>query len=296
EWNGRYRDSVRDYWRGAAHVLPELAGRLAGSADIYQRSGRRPCASVNFVTAHDGFTLADLVAYNDKHNEANGEDNRDGHSENHSDNLGVEGPSADPLIVAARGQRKRNLLATLLLSQGTPMLLAGDELGHSQGGNNNAYAQDNETTWIDWAHADGALAAFVARLVALRRAHPVLRQRRFLHGGRRHPEDQPDVIWRHADGRPPEPAEWHDPAFRCLCLELRMAAQAPAHLARTDVIFAVFNAGAERALTLPDTEPAWRLVLDTSRPLEPEGPALPGLTVPANAILVFTAALGGAPT
>lgn len=286
EWNDRYRDGVRRFWRGDAGLTPDLAKRLLGSAESFDHDNRSATASINFLTAHDGFTLQDLVSFTVKRNLANGEDNRDGHSENHSDNLGVEGPTTDPLINAARCQRKRNMLTTLMVSQGTPMILGGDEVGHTQDGNNNAYAQDNETTWIDWAKADASLAAFVGRLVALRKAHPVLRQRRFLHGRKRHSEGLPDVIWRRADGRVPEPAEWHDPAFRCLCVELRMAAEGPAS---ADVIFAVFNCGPEQALTLPDTEPGWRLLIDTTRPLATESPAMPGLTAPANSVLVFTA-------
>lgn len=291
EWNDRYRDGVRRFWRGDAGLTPDLAKRILASAENFDHDGRSATASVNFLTAHDGFTLQDLVSFTVKRNLANGEDNRDGHSENHSDNLGVEGATTDPLINAARNQRKRNLLTTLLLSQGTPMLLAGDEMGHSQGGNNNAYAQDNETTWIDWSKADTGLTAFVTRLVAMRAAHPVLRQRRFLHGRKRHAEGLPDVIWRHADGREPQAAEWHDPAFRCLGVELRMAAEGPAG---PDVIFAVFNCGPEQALALPDTEKAWRLIIDTSRPKAPEAQAKPGLTVPANSVLVFTADPQGA--
>ena len=267
-------------------MTAELGRRLLGSAENFDHHGRPATASLNFVTAHDGFTLEDLVSYTVKRNLANGEDNRDGHSENHSDNLGHEGATDDARILAARRLRKRNILATLMLAQGTPMILAGDELGHSQGGNNNAYAQDNETTWIDWAKADGALAAFVARLAGLRAAHPVLRQRHFLHGRKRHGASLPDVIWRRADGNPPEPHEWHDPAFRCLCVELRMAAQGPE---AEDVIFAVFNTGPEQALTLPDTVAAWTLILDTTRPDLDPMLAAPGQTVPANSVLVFTA-------
>ncbi len=286
EWNDKFRDGVRRFWRGDAGMTAELGRRLLGSAENFDHHGRPASASLNFVTAHDGFTLEDLVSYTVKRNLANGEDNRDGHSENHSDNLGHEGATEDARILAARRLRKRNILATLMLAQGTPMILGGDEIGHSQQGNNNAYAQDNEVTWIDWSKGDGGLAAFTAKLAALRQAHPVLRQRHFLHGRKRHNEGLPDVIWRRADGRPPEPAEWHDPAFRCLCVELRMAAQGPE---LDDVVFAVFNAGPEQALTLPDTEQAWTLVLDTTRPeLVPQA-AVPGLTVPANAVLVFTA-------
>jgi isoamylase len=182
EWNGRYRDSVRDLWRGERQSLGEVAARLAGSPDLYAGSGRRPTASINFVTVHDGFTLADLVSYDAKHNEANGEDNRDGASDNRSWNCGVEGPAAaDPAVVALRLRQRRNFLATLLLSQGVPMLLGGDELGRTQGGNNNAYCQDNETSWLDW-QAAGAdqLLPFAVELMALRRKHPTFRRRRWL--------------------------------------------------------------------------------------------------------------------
>lgn len=291
EWNDQFRDSLRRFWRGDAGMSHDLAKRLLGSAERFDWGGRGATSSVNFITAHDGFTLQDLVSFTTKRNLANGEDNRDGHFDNHSDNLGGEGPCDDPRIVAARAQRKRNLLTTLLLSQGTPMLLAGDEMGHSQGGNNNAYAQDNDTTWIDWAKADTDLTAFVARLTALRRAHPVLRQRHFLHGRYRGREDVPDVLWHRADGSRPEAYDWHDPAFRCLCVELRGAVDGPI---LQDVIFAVFNAGPEQALTLPKSQSAWVLVLDTSRPTATPSLAQTGLTAPANAVLVFTAAPEGA--
>jgi len=227
--------------------------------------------------------LQDLVSFTVKRNLANGEDNRDGHHENYSDNLGVEGASTDPAVVALRDLRKRNLLATLMLSQGTPMLLAGDEVGHSQGGNNNAYAQDNETTWIDWAQGDAVMLAFVARLTALRAAHPVLRQRRFLHARLRPEDGLPDVIWRRADAAPPSAGEWHDPAFRCLGVELRMAAEAGG----AGAIYAVFNSGPAVALTLPDTAPGWRLILDTSRPDAAVEPAVSGRLLPAHCVLVF---------
>ena len=292
EWNDQFRDGLRRYWRGDAGMTNDLAKRLLGSAGQFDWGGRGATSSVNFVTAHDGFTLQDLVSFTTKRNLANGEENRDGHGDNHSDNLGVEGPSSDPRITAARAQRKRNLLATLLLSQGTPMLLAGDEMGHSQGGNNNAYAQDNDTTGIDWAKADADLTAFVARLTLLRRTHPVLRQRSFLHGRYRGDEDVPDVLWHRADGSRPEAYDWHDPAFRCLCMELRAAAEGPAS---SDVIFAVFNAGPEQALSLPKSQSAWHLVLDTSRTTAAPSLAQTGLTAPANAVLVFTAAPEGAP-
>ncbi|HEX9859115.1 MAG TPA: glycogen debranching enzyme GlgX, partial [Paracoccaceae bacterium] len=291
EWNDRFRDGVRRFWRGDAGMAPDLAKRLLGSAERFDHSGRAATSSVNFVTAHDGFTLEDLVSFSVKRNLANGEDNRDGHDENHSDNLGAEGASTDPALRAARDLRKRNLLATLMLSQGTPMLLGGDEIGNGQGGNNNAYAQDNATGWVNWAKADMALAAFVARLVALRRDNPVLRQRRFLHARARAADGLPDVIWRRADGAAPRPEDWHDPAFRCLCVELRMAAEGEG--TGDEAIFAVFNAGPAVPLVLPDTAPGWRLVLDTTRPEARATPAGRAAVAPAQSVLVFQPILAG---
>jgi isoamylase len=185
EWNGKYRDTIRDFWRGQPATLPEFASRLTGSSDLYQQDSRRPVASVNFVTAHDGFTLTDLVSYDHKHNEANGEDNRDGSDDNRSWNCGAEGPSGDPGILALRARQKRNFLTTLLLSQGVPMLLAGDEMGRTQQGNNNAYCQDNEISWVDWAvrsEDDQELLDYVRRLLRLRAEHAVFRRRRFFRG------------------------------------------------------------------------------------------------------------------
>jgi isoamylase len=282
EWNDKYRDGVRRVWRGDAGMMPDFAGRLLGSADKFDHNRRAATSSVNFLTSHDGFTLEDLVSFTVKRNLANGEDNRDGHSDNYSDNLGVEGPTADPLVRAARALRKRNLLTTLFLSQGTPMILGGDEIGHAQGGNNNAYAQDNEISWIDWPKGDKGLEAYVARLTALRKAHPVLRQKRFLHGAKR-ADGLADVIWRRADGCVPQPGEWHDPAFRCLCVELRMDADGPD---APDAIFAVFNTGPAVPLTLPDTT-EWRLVLNSTQPEGAPGPWPVGQNAPANAVLVF---------
>ena len=179
EWNGKYRDTLRDFWRGEDQTLGEFASRITGSSDLYQDDGRHPYASINFVTAHDGFTLADLTAYNDKHNDANGEGGADGESHNSSWNCGAEGPTDDPEVNELRGRQRRNFLATLLLSQGIPMLLGGDEIGRTQGGNNNAYCQDNEISWFDWEHIDGELLAFTQRVIAFRSAHPVFRRRRF---------------------------------------------------------------------------------------------------------------------
>jgi len=210
EWNGRYRDTVRDYWRGVPHTLGDLANRLCGSSDLYDNEGRRPHASVNFVTAHDGFTLADLTSYEQKRNEANGEDNRDGTDDNRSWNCGVEGPTDDPAVRELRERQRRNLLATLWLSQGVPMLLAGDEVAHTQGGMNNAYAQDNEITWIDWADLDGGLLEFARRMARVRRSHPVLRRRQFLEGRPTGVSERDDVAWFAPSGARMTPEDWQD--------------------------------------------------------------------------------------
>ncbi|WP_375803584.1 glycogen debranching protein GlgX [Streptomyces sp. A012304] len=212
EWNGPYRDAVRDFWRGEPGTLGAFASRLTGSSDLYAHSRRRPRAGVNFVTAHDGFTLRDLVSYNDKHNEANGEGNRDGESANRSWNCGVEGDTDDPDVLALRARQQRNLLATLLLSQGIPMLCHGDELGRTQRGNNNAYCQDNEVSWIDWrlTREQRDLIDFVRRLIALRAAHPVLRRRRFFRGATATHAGQPlpDLVWLLPDGREMTQRDW----------------------------------------------------------------------------------------
>ncbi|WP_393101382.1 glycogen debranching protein GlgX [Streptomyces sp. LN325] len=212
EWNGKYRDAVRDFWRSGEHTLGEFASRLTGSADLYQHDRRRPRAGINFVTAHDGFTLRDLVSYDDKHNEANGEGNRDGESVNRSWNCGAEGPTDDEAILELRARQQRNLLATLLLSQGIPMLAHGDELGRTQRGNNNAYCQDNELSWIDWRLDDEQreLIEFTRRAVALRAAHPVLRRRRFFLGDTATHEGQPlsDLVWLRPDAREMTDADW----------------------------------------------------------------------------------------
>ncbi len=182
EWNGKYRDTVRDFWRGEPATIGEFAARITGSADLYETSGRRPVASINFVIAHDGFTLRDLVSYNEKHNEANQDGNNDGESHNRSWNCGVEGPTDDAGVLALRAQQQRNFLATLFLSQGVPMICHGDELGRTQQGNNNGYCQDNELTWIDWSKVDVDLLAFTRQVTQLRREHPIFRRRRFFDG------------------------------------------------------------------------------------------------------------------
>ena len=211
EWNGKYRDTVRDFWRGEAATLGEFASRLTGSADLYEHSARRPVASINFVTAHDGFTLRDLVSYNEKHNEGNGEDNRDGESYNRSWNCGHEGPTDDPEVNALRARQQRNFLATLLLSQGVPMISHGDELGRTQQGNNNGFCQDNELTWIDWKNLDVDLLAFTRYVSSLRRDHPVFRRRRFFDGlpvGRRGRKGLPDIAWLRPDGSQMTKQDW----------------------------------------------------------------------------------------
>ncbi|MER5544106.1 glycogen debranching protein GlgX [Streptomyces sp. NPDC002589] len=212
EWNGKYRDAVRDFWRAEPGSLGEFASRLTGSSDLYQRSRRRPRASVNFVTAHDGFTLRDLVSYNDKHNAANGEENRDGESHNRSWNCGVEGDTKDPAVLELRARQQRNLLATLLLSQGIPMLCHGDELGRTQRGNNNAYCQDNALSWVDWELTDEqrSLKEFTRHVIALRSAHPVLRRRRFFRGetATNAAQPLPDLMWLRPDAREMTDRDW----------------------------------------------------------------------------------------
>jgi glycogen operon protein len=209
---------MRAYWKGDGGLIGEFAQRFTGSSDLYGRSGRRPYASVNFVAAHDGFTLEDLVSYNEKHNAANLEDNRDGHNHNLSWNCGVEGPTDDPEIRALRERQKRNLLATLLLSQGVPMLLAGDEMGRTQRGNNNAYCQDNDLSWVNWdlRADDRRLRAFTERLIALRHAHPVFRRRHFFEGRPLRGREVKDIVWLKPDGTEMTDEEWDQHFARCL--------------------------------------------------------------------------------
>jgi glycogen operon protein len=281
EWNGKYRDTVRDYWRGGDGTLAEFAYRLTGSADLYEATGRRPFASINFVTAHDGFTLRDLVSYDGKHNEANGEDNRDGESHTRSWNCGAEGPTDDPEILALRARQTRNLLTTLFLSQGVPMLLGGDELGRTQGGNNNAYCQDNEISWLDWAHADEDLLAFTQRLIAFRRAHPVFRRRRWFQGSPLHGPGVTDVAWFAPDGNEMTDEHWQAGFAKSLGVYLNGdAIPTPGPRGERVVdrsFYLLLNAHHE---PLEFTLPAglgprpWRAVLDTSRPADDAGPAL----------------------
>ncbi len=264
EWNDKYRDGVRRFWRRDPGHAAELAGRLTGSALQFDHSGRPATSSVNLITAHDGFTLADVTAFNEKHNHANGEDNRDGHGANYSDNMGVEGATKDRRINTARAQRRRNMLATLLLSQGTPMLLAGDELGNSQNGNNNAYCQDNPTGWIDWAAADEDLFDFAARMIALRKAHPILRQKRFLHSEPREADGRSDLFWWRADGQPMTPEDWQDPGLSHVAVELRTASGTPAYDDQEYALFLVFNAGGALSVTLPPVPEGQRWVFEAT--------------------------------
>jgi glycogen operon protein len=298
EWNGKYRDTVRDFWRGQPASVPEFASRLSGSSDLYETSARRPVASINFVTCHDGFTLADLVSYNSKHNEANGDDNTDGSNDNRSWNCGTEGPTDDPVIAELRNRQERNFLATLLLSQGVPMLLAGDELGRTQRGNNNAYCQDNGLSWVDWEaagqHAD--LLEFTASLIALRREHPVFRRRRFFSGEL---GGQRDISWLTPAGTEMTGADWGASDTRSLAVLLNGEAitePGPRGETITDQSFLLlFNADAEPvSFTLPAAEGAtgWQVVVDTAAAAEPAADELvPAATreLPARAVVVLQA-------
>jgi isoamylase len=275
EWNGRYRDTVRRFWRGDPGVLPEFATRLSGSSDLYSHSGRQPHASINFVTAHDGFTLSDLVAYNEKHNEANGEDNRDGDSNNLSWNCGTEGPTSDADVVALRVRQRRNFLLTLFVSLGVPMLSGGDEVGRTQHGNNNAYCHDSELTWTPWnlAPEEQHFCLFVERLIALRASQPVLRRRTFLSGRR---PGAADVLWLRPDGQEMTERDWNDPERRTLAVLLDGGAiaetDARGRQVMGDTLLILMNAGPDdAAVVLPRRKGSrWVRVIDTA---DPDGPA-----------------------
>ena len=274
EWNDRFRDTVRRFWRGDEGQLPELARRLHGSSDLFEHNGRRPHASINFITSHDGFTLTDLVSYKERHNQANGEANHDGHHANFSDNYGVEGPSKDIAIQVIRERQKRNLLATVLLAQGTPMLLAGDELGRSQHGNNNAYCQDNEISWLDWSllEKEQDLFDFACRLLQLRRDYPVLRRNYFVHGEVITSSTQfANIQWLHPEGGLMREADWHNPQLRCLGMLLadNMTAPPTALSSQKDasIILIILNALTEKVLfNLPKSADKWRCLLTTATP------------------------------
>ena len=274
EWNDRYRDSVRRFWRGDADQDAEFARRIHGSADLFEGSGRNPSASINLVTAHDGFTLMDVVSYEQRHNEANGEDNRDGHQHNFSCNYGVEGPSDDARIERTRRQQRLNILATLMFSQGTPMLLGGDEFGNSQGGNNNAYAQDNETGWLDWSGiaGDPEFLESVRELVRLRRATPLLRQVRYVHG--RMPVDSGwcDIEWLHPDGRPMLDQDWN--SNRQLALLFSTHPDQRDDSPVVEAVAILFNAS--------ERDVVFALPYGLPERMEPRFSSAPGATVPAG--------------
>jgi isoamylase len=300
EWNGKYRDTVRDFWRGEPATLGEFAARLTGSSDLYEHSARRPVASINFVTAHDGFTLLDLVSYNEKHNEANGEGNRDGESHNRSWNCGVEGPTRSPAIRALRARQRRNFIATLLLSQGVPMISHGDELGRTQQGNNNGFCQDNQITWINWSKVDHDLLEFTRKVSALRAEHPVFRRRRFFDGRpvrRRGREGMPDINWFTPDGREMTEEDWDSGFGRSIAVYLN-GQGIPDRDTRgervvDDSFVMCFNAhGEDIEFTLPGREyaAAWALVIDTDSAQFPDGePVRAGgrIRVGARALVVL---------
>jgi isoamylase len=279
EWNGKYRDCARDYWRGADQTLPEFASRFTGSADLYEGSGRRPFASINFVTAHDGFTLHDLVSYNEKHNEANGEENRDGESHNRSWNCGAEGPTDDPEVSALRARQKRNFIASLMLSQGVPMLVAGDEMGHTQQGNNNAYCQDNELTWLDWSNVDAELLEFTRALIGVRRDHSVFRRPRWFQGRGVRGTDLTDIEWFTPDGERMSDEHWNSGFAKSLLVFLNgkgIASFDPAgNQLVDDSFYVVFNAHYEPLtfrLPSPEWGRCWRKVVDTREAAVVESP------------------------
>jgi len=303
EWNGKYRDTVRDFWRGEDATIGEFASRITGSADLYQHSGRRPVASINFVTAHDGFTQSDLVSYNEKHNEANGEDNNDGESHNRSWNGGVEGETDDVEVLELRAQQRRNFIATLMLSQGVPMLLHGDELGRSQGGNNNGYCQDSELTWIDWENVDEGLLEFTKLVTKLRSDHPTFRRRRFFHGRPvRREEGDPvqDIAWLTPGGDLMTDEDWDAGYAKSMAMYLNGHGIRETDERGEDVVddcfYLAFNAHHEPIeFTLPsdDYAEAWTVVVDTAElgEVEPvEVKAGETLTVAARATVVLRAA------
>jgi isoamylase len=300
EWNGLYRDEMRDFWRGQSDGVAEFASRLTGSSDLYQSDGRRPFASINFVTAHDGFTMRDLVSYNQKHNEANLEENRDGTDDNRSWNCGVEGPTDDPAIIELRRRQQRNFLSTLLLSQGVPMIVGGDEMGRSQGGNNNGYCQDNEISWFDW-ELDGPredLLEFTRRLLELRRNHPVFHRREFFGGQASRGSGLPDIRWFRADGREMSARDWRRSDLRALGVFLNgeeIPTPGPTGEALIDDSFVLLvNADHEDTrFRLPARRfgNRWRQVISTAEPKAPENarswPARSDVSLPGRSLLVL---------
>ena len=281
EWNDQFRDTTRAWWLGHPCTPGQMARRLAGSSDLFQGSARTPLASVNLITAHDGFTLADLTAFEHKHNEANGENNRDGHDHNLSANAGHEGPTQEPAILRLRGQRRRALLATLLCAQGTPQLLAGDELGHSQGGNNNAYCQDNAITWLNWAQADQDLGAFIAKVVRLRQRYPALRHPRWFTGTATEGASRPDIEWRTASGQTPGTADWEQREQRLLVCVIGVGENLQP--VRERLLLVMYADQAPVEVCLP--EGPWRLLLDSANNWAADADA-PASTEVASPLLV----------
>jgi glycogen operon protein len=302
EWNGEYRDSVRSYWRSDPGTVSELGYRLTGSSDLYGDDGRHAYASINFVTAHDGFTLHDLVSYDEKHNEANGEDNRDGHGHNLSHNFGVEGETDDPGVVAEREKQKRNFIATLLLSQGVPMICGGDEIGRTQGGNNNAYCQDNEISWHDWELDERGedLLEFTRRVATLRREHPIFRRRRFFQGRTIRGSELEDIKWLRPDGQEMDDDDWGTHFVRSFAMLLGGNAMMEwndqgEHVTDDDFVL-LFNAAADPVeFTLPGAPrpTRWQVALDTSKPAAGQAPdeheVGARLTLPGRSMMVLRA-------
>ena len=271
EWNAKYRDTTRRFWRGDSDQIADMAFRLTGSSDLYEMAGRRPSASINFVTCHDGYTLNDLVSYEQKHNLDNGEDNRDGHNDNLSWNCGVEGPTKDPNIISLRERQKRNYLATLILSHGVPMISAADEIGRTQRGNNNAYCQDNDISWVNWKlkKRDEALLTFTRSVITICNRHPALQRQKFFKGGRDHDAETVDLLWLRPDGEPVGDGDWHNGGLRCLGLRLDGSAinetDEFGHPVVDDTLLILLNPSpALVAFTLPgDADTRWQVLLDT---------------------------------
>ena len=291
EWNGKYRDTVRDYWRGEPATLSEFALRLTGSPDLYQADGRTPAASINFITAHDGFTLHDLVSYNEKHNEDNGEDSNDGESHNRSWNHGVEGPTDDPKIIALRERQKRNFITTLALSQGVPMLLGGDEISRTQGGNNNAYCQDNEISWFDWSLVDENLPqlGFTRRLMDFRQRHPAFRRRKWFMGREFHGTGVEDMAWFDTDGTEMTEEQWNEGFAKSVAVFINgdeMPDPGPrGEIVTDDSFLMLFNAHSESLeFTIPEGRwgTSWEVAIDTDRPFLTDSEELSSIRYPAG--------------
>jgi isoamylase len=300
EWNGIYRDSIRGFWKGEGGSASDLGYRLTGSSDLYKDDGRKPSASINFITAHDGFTLRDTVSYNDKHNDANQENNQDGHNDNRSWNCGVEGPSDDPAVQGLRARMQRNYLATLILSQGTPMLLGGDEFGNSQEGNNNAYCQDNEISWYDWEKMDSGLLAFTRKLIKLRREHPVLHRQKFFSGRPIRGTDVQDIMWFRHDGEAMTDEDWQNPHTQSLAMflagnGLRETDKFGKPLEDDHLLLMLSASHEDLEFKLPDFPGCqqWELLIDTNDDNAPGDPQAAGADtlLTARSLKLFRCAL-----